>query len=258
MHRNILFFIFKYSPLRKSYIGLDVFIEKIKIMNEVRQKLMLAEQKAKALFNTVEQRGLIVSGKTEKQLTDEILEIAQSDFGVENHWGKKIVRTGINTLQPYAADPADLVIQKDDIVFFDFHPVFDGWEADLGRTYVLGNDPLKLKLQKDVESAWYEGNDWYFKQSKLTGAEFFNYTTDLAKRYGYEFGNAISGHIIGLFPHEQPDDPNDLCFDVHPDNHTDILLLDKQGNKRHWMLELHFVDRKNNIGAFFEQLLTAE
>jgi len=24
------------------------------------------------------------------------------------------------------------------------------------------------------------------------------------------------------------------------------------------MLELHFVDRANNIGAFFEQLLTAE
>jgi hypothetical protein len=49
-----------------------------------------------------------------------------------------------------------------------------------------------------------------------------------------------------------------MCLDVHPDNHTDIFQLDKYGNKRHWMLELHFVDRKNNIGAFFEQLLTEE
>lgn len=224
-------------------------------MKEVRQKLFISEQKAIELFKEIEDRGLIIQGKTENQLCDEIVQIAKDDFGTEIHWGKKIVRTGINTLQPYVSDPPDLVIQDGDILFFDFHPVFEGWEADLGRTYVLGNDPLKLKIKKDVEAAWHEGNAWYLKQPKLTGAEFFNYVTDLAKRYGYEFGNAIAGHIIGNFPHEQPDEPNDLCLDVHPDNHNDILQLDKFGNKRHWILELHFVDRKNNIGAFFEQLL---
>jgi Xaa-Pro aminopeptidase len=227
-------------------------------MNEVKQNLILAEQKAKELFNIVEQQGLIIAGKTEKQLCDEIIQITKNEFGVENHWGKKIVRTGINTLQPYMSDPQDLVIQEDDILFFDFHPVFEGWEADLGRTYVLGNDILKHKIKKDVETAWCEGNAWYFKQNKLTGAGFFNYATDLAKRYGYDFGNAIAGHIVGKYPHEQPDDPNDLCLDVHPDNHNDILQLDKYGNKRHWMFELHFVDRKNNIGAFYEQLLNPE
>lgn len=230
-------------------------MEKIKFMEDIKQNLFLAEKKAIELFSTVEHRGLIVAGKTEKQLCDEIIQIAKDEFGVDNHWGKKIVRTGINTLQPYIADAPDLVIKEDDIVFFDFHPVFEGWEADLGRTYVLGNDPLKQKIKKDVETAWYEGNSWYFKQTKLTGAQFYEYTCELAKRYGYEFGNAISGHIIGKYPHEQPEDPNDLCFDVHPDNHSDILQLDKIGNKRHWMLELHFVDRKNNVGAFFEQLL---
>ncbi|MEP6646173.1 MAG: M24 family metallopeptidase [Saprospiraceae bacterium] len=227
-------------------------------MNETKQHLFFAEQKAKELFKAIEDRGLIMPGKTEKQLCDEIVQVAKEDFGTENHWGKKIVRTGINTLQPYASNPQDLVIQNDDIVFFDFHPVFDGWEADLGRTYVLGNDPLMHKIKKDVEAAWHEGNAWYFKQTKLTGAEFFNYAVGLAAKSGYEFGNAIAGHIIGEFPHEQPDDPNDLCLDVHPDNHNDILQLDKNGNKRHWILELHFIDRKNKIGAFFEQLLTAE
>lgn len=227
-------------------------------MTNTKQHLFLAEQKAKALFDIVEQRGLIVSGKTESQLCDEIVQIAKEEFGVTQHWGKKIVRTGINTLQPYMGDAPDLLIQEDAILFFDFHPVFEGWEADLGRTYVLGNDPLKQKIKQDVESAWHEGNAWYSKQTQLTGAEFFNYATELAKRYGYEFGNAIAGHIIGQYPHEQPDDPNDLCLDVHPDNFTDILQLDKHGNPRHWILELHFVDRKNNIGAFFEQLLIVE
>jgi Xaa-Pro aminopeptidase len=224
-------------------------------MNETKQSLIIAQNKAIDLFKTVEDRGLIVSGKSEKELCDEILQIAKDKFGVENHWGKKIVRTGINTLQPYMADPQDLIIQEGDILFFDFHPVFEGWEADLGRTYVLGNDPLKLKIKHDVEAAWQEANDWYFKQKNLTGSGYFNYVTALTKRCGYEFGNAIAGHIVGLFPHEQPDDPNDLCLDVHPDNQNDILQLDKFGNKRHWMLELHFVDKTNNIGAFFEQLL---
>ncbi len=224
-------------------------------MNQSAQQLFTAEQKAKDLFLFIEHNGLIVSGKTEQQLSEEIVQIAQKDFGVDEHWGKKIVRTGVNTLQPYAADPPNLVIQDDDILFFDFHPVFNGWEADLGRTYVLGNNPLKNKIKNDVEAAWYEGNEWFFKQTKLTGADFFNFTTALANRFGYEFGNTISGHIVGKFPHEQPSDLNDLCFDAHPNNNVDILGLDKDGNKRHWMLELHFVDKKNNIGAFFEQLL---
>jgi Xaa-Pro aminopeptidase len=225
-------------------------------MNEVRQNLFDAQQRAIDLFKTVEERGLIIAGKTERQLCDEIVDIANDEYGVKDHWGKKIVRAGINTLQPYMANPADLMIREGDILFFDFHPVFQGWEADLGRTYVLGNDPLKLKIQRDIEAAWYEANAWYFEQSNLTGAEFFNYVADLTKRYGYEFGNAIAGHIVGHYPHEQPDDPNDLCLDVHPENHMDILQSDKLGNKRHWMLELHFVDRVNNIGAFFEQLLS--
>jgi Metallopeptidase family M24 len=224
-------------------------------MNPVKEQLLQAQQKAIDLFNTVEAKGLIVAGKLESTLSMELVQIAKDVFGTDMHWGKKIVRTGVNTLAPYVADPPDLMIQDGDILFFDFHPVFDGWEADLGRTYVLGNDVLKLKIKKDVEAAWYEGNAWYAQQNTLTGDQFFKYATDLAKKYGYEFGNAIAGHIIGKFPHEQPDDPNDLCLDVHPDNSTDILQLDKHGHKRHWMLELHFVDRENNIGAFFEQLL---
>ncbi|MFA5834713.1 MAG: M24 family metallopeptidase [Bacteroidota bacterium] len=227
-------------------------------MNEAKQNLILAEQKAKELFHTVEQRGLIVSGKSERELSDEVIKLAKELFGIETYWHKKIVRAGINTLQPFNGNPVDRVIQNDDIVFLDFGPIYNGWEADLGRTYVIGNNPLKLKLKKDVEDAWHEAHTWYSKQSNLTGAEYFNYVVELAKRYGYTFGNEIAGHIVGRFPHEQPDDPKDLCLDIHPDNHSSIFLLDKHGNKRHWILEIHFIDKINNIGGFFEQLLTTE
>jgi len=224
-------------------------------MNEAKQKMVLAEQKAKELFKTVEARGLIVPGKMESELSKEVVQLAKDVFGIENYWHKKIIRAGVNTLQPFNGNPPDRMIQDDDIIVLDFGPIFEGCEADLGRTYVIGKDPLKLKLQKDVEAAWYEAKDWYCNQSSLTGAEFFNYVIGLTKRYGYEFGNEIAGHLVGPFPHEQPDDPTDLCFDIHPDNHSSILLLDKQGNSRNWILEIQFVDRVNNIGAFFEQLL---
>jgi len=227
-------------------------------MDEARQNLLIAEQKAKELFNTVEQRELIIAGKPESELSAEIVNLAKELFGIESFWHKKIVRAGVNTLHPYNGNPPDRVIEEDDIVFLDFGPIFNGWEADLGRTYVIGNDPLKLKLKKDVEDAWHEANEWYYRQKDLTGAAYFHYITELAKRYGWEFGGDIGGHIVGRFPHEQPDDAADLGLDIHPDNHSSILLLDKYGNKRHWILEIQFVDRQNNIGGFFEQLLTTE
>lgn len=223
-------------------------------MNDAKQKLALAEKKAKELFDMVEDLGLILPGKSESELAAEVVEIARKHFGIEKFWHKKIVRTGPNTINSYSADPPDLVIQKNDILFLDFGPIFEGWEADLGRTYVLGNDPLKLKLKSDVEAAWHEAKAWYDKQTSLTGAEYFNYVTRLAEKYGWEFGGEIGGHIVGHFPHEQLD-PDDLGLDVHPDNHSDIFQADKDGNARHWILELQFVDRVNNIGAFFEQLI---
>jgi Xaa-Pro dipeptidase len=31
---------------------------------------------------------------------------------------------------------------------------------------------------------------------------------------------------------------------------------DKEGRRRHWILEIHFVDREREIGGFYEELLT--
>lgn len=180
--------------------------------------------------------------------------MADSSFGINTYWHKKIVRAGANTLQPYGENPPDRVIQRDDIVFLDFGPIVDGWEADLGRTYVIGSDPLKIKLKQDVEKAWHEAKNWYVNRQSLTGAEFFEYTVQLAASYGWEFEGEIAGHIVGHFPHEQLE-PGDMGLDIHPNNHAQILKSSAVENERNWILELQFVDRKNQIGAYFEQLL---
>jgi Xaa-Pro aminopeptidase len=224
-------------------------------MTPAKLKLIEAEEKALQLFKTAEARGLITHGKSERQLNEEIFKLAYELFGIEKYWHKRIVRSGPNTLHPYHENPPDLEIQKDDILFFDFGPIFEDWEADFGRTYVIGSDPLKLKLKNDIESAWHQTKQWFEKQSGLTGAQLYDYTFELAKQYGWAYGGEIAGHIIGQFPHEKLD-PGDYGLYVHPGNHNDMFLPDKNGKKRDWILEIHFVDYEKKIGGFFEQLLT--
>ena len=218
-------------------------------------KLMEAEAKALHLFKTIEDREIIRAGKSEIQINTEIYNLAFELFGIEKYWHKRIVRAGTNTLKPYDENPPDLTLQKDDIIFLDFGPVFEDWEADFGRTYVIGNDPHKHKLKKDIEQAWYEAKEWFSQQTKLTGAEFHQYIIDLAKKYGWIYGGQLAGHLIGHFPHERLE-PKNYDLYVHPENPNDMFLPDANGNKRHWILEIHFIDSEKQIGGFFEQLLT--
>ena len=221
----------------------------------VRERLIHAQNISIELFNAIEENNLIVPGKTEEQLNTEVCDLAFQKFGIEKHWHKKIVRSGINTLAIYPDNPPNRIIHKDDILFIDLGPIVEGYEADIGRTYVMGKDPNKLKLKRDVESAWYEIREWYQQQTKLKASDLFNYAVLKAKRFGWEFGGEIAGHIVGKYPHEQPEDPKSLELDIHPDNHDNIFLLDADGNPRHWILELQFIDKENEIGGYFEQLL---
>jgi Xaa-Pro aminopeptidase len=220
-----------------------------------KQKLREAENIASQLFNAIEDRGLIVPGKTEKTLNTEVFQLAEEMFGIKKFWHKRIVRSGENTLLPYDENPPDLVLQQDDILFFDFGPIVEDWEADFGRTYVIGSDPVKHKLRNDIEAAWHEAKAWFHRHTSLTGAAYFEYVNDLAGKYGWEFGGELAGHLIGEFPHERLE-PGNYGLYVHPGNPNDMFLPDASGNQREWILEIHFVDREKKIGGFFEQLLT--
>jgi Xaa-Pro aminopeptidase len=224
-------------------------------MDTVKAKLQDAEEKAGQLFRAVEDSGLISPGKSEKEINTAIFKLAEELFGIKKYWHKRIVRSGANTLQPYNENPPDLIVQQDDILFLDFGPVFEDWEADFGRTYVLGDDPVKHKLKNDIETAWHEGKAWFGTKTALTGAEYYEYVAGLAGHYGWTYGGEIAGHLIGQFPHERLD-PGNYDLYIHPGNHNDMFAPDAHGMKRNWILEIHFVDREKQIGGFFEQLLT--
>jgi hypothetical protein len=224
-------------------------------MSTIKTKLIEAENLAIQLFKAAESRDLIKAGKSEQQLNIEVFELARELFGIEKHWHKRIVRSGANTLLPYNENPPDLILQEDDILFFDFGPIIEDWEADLGRTYVIGNDVIKHKLRTDIEMAWHETKEWFHSHTRLPAAELFYHAVEKAREYGWTFGGEIAGHLIGEFPHERLE-PGNFQLYVHPDNHNDMFLPDANGKKREWILEMHFIDRQKQIGGFFEQLLT--
>ncbi|MGB0652086.1 MAG: M24 family metallopeptidase [Thermoplasmatota archaeon] len=221
---------------------------------ERKAALRTAEAKAVALFDRVEELGFIAPGRLESEVNADIHALAAAEFGTSTHWHKRIVRAGANTLCPYDDNPPDLRIEDDDIVFIDLGPVFDDWEADYGRTYVLGDEPVKRRLVADAEACWTLGKAHYDATPDLTASGLFDFMGELAWARGWELGQWHSGHLVGEFPHDRP--PEKVHNFVMPGNDRPMRGLDGNGHRLEWILEVHFVDRERRIGAFVEQLLT--
>src|SRR5271167_1552968 len=217
--------------------------------------LLQAQQKADALFSAIANEGIIRPCVLESQINLDIYALAERMFGISTYWHKRIVRAGRNTLVPYDENPPDLMIGEDDILFLDLGPVFEEWGADFGRTFVVGSDPVKLKLRYDIAKAFSEGKKYFQEHPDITADELYGHAHKLARQFGWEFGGAIAGHLIGQFPHERiPGDKVTLY--VHPNNPNRMRGVDAEGRERHWILEIHFVDRAREIGGFYEELLT--
>lgn len=216
--------------------------------------LLDAQNKASALFAEVE-RDLIRPGISESTLNREIFELAARRYGVARHWHKRVVRAGVNTLRQYAEDPPDVVIQEDDIVFVDLGPVFAAWEADFGRTYVLGDDPVKHRLRDDLVRVFGAAKAHFQSNPDMTAAELYALACDLAVQANWEFGGDIAGHLVGEFPHKRLPGDKSVSY-ITRGNDLPLTGLDPLGRKLHWILEVHLVDRAKQIGGFYEELLT--
>jgi Xaa-Pro aminopeptidase len=220
----------------------------------VLSQLIDAQDKALNMIKEAEKRDYFTTTSSEKELNTKLYELAFELYGIRKFWHKRIVRAGKNTLYPYRENPENLLLKKDDILFIDFGPVFEDWEADIGDTYVIGNDSLKLKLQKDVREAFDIGTRYFQEKQDVTCAELYEFTCNLAKEMGWEYGNEHCGHLVGKFPHENLLGET-LDNYIHPTNHLPMRRNDKFGEPLNWIYEIHFIDKKEEIGGFFEQLL---
>ena len=136
-----------------------------------RRALVAAERKALGLFDAIEANGLLKAGRSERDVEQDIYEIALKQFGVEKYWHKRIVRSGPNTLTIAADNPPVRTIDRNDIVYVDLGPVFEDWEADIGRTYVLGDHPGG-RLVADLPVIFERVRRHYHAHPDITGAEF--------------------------------------------------------------------------------------
>lgn len=218
------------------------------------RRLVDAQDKAVQLFDEIERRALVRPGVGEKQLSDEIRDLAADLLGVTAHWHRRIVRAGENTLEPFKANPPDRLIADDDIAFLDLGPIFEDWEADFGRTFVLGDDPHKLALRDALPRVWAAGRRHFDAHPDITGAELYDYVDRCARDEGFQFGSPIAGHLLGEFPHKKVVG-EDAQWYVTPGSDQPMRRPDPQGRVCHWILEIHLHDPVRRIGGFYEQLL---
>ncbi|OBK82865.1 aminopeptidase [Mycolicibacter heraklionensis] len=218
------------------------------------ERLRDAQAKAVALFDEIERRGMVRPGVGERQLSDEIRDLAADMFGVTRHWHRRVVRAGENSLLPFHADPPDRVMADDDIAYLDLGPIFEEWEADFGRTFVLGEDPDKLALRDALPGVWRAGRAFFEAHAEITGAQLFDHVVGLARDAGFEFGAPIAGHLLGEFPHKKISG-DDARFYVAPGSDAPMRRTDPTGRVCHWILEVHLVNRTRGFGGFYEQLL---
>ncbi|MCU1600787.1 MAG: peptidase [Frankiales bacterium] len=223
--------------------------------DERARALLDAQGKAATLFAEVESRGLVRAGRTELEVQHAVRDLAAELLGVQKHWHKRVVRAGENTLEPYAENPPDRTLADDDIVFLDLGPVFEEWEADFGRTYVLGDDPVKHQLRDDLEVVFDAGRAYFEAHPDITGEQLFTEVTRLAAERGWEFGNYHCGHVVGEFPHVQVDEAR-THYLIGAGSTKPMRRPDLEGKLTHWILEVHLVDRERRIGGFYEELLT--
>lgn len=229
-------------------------VEGMRTEDERAGRLLRAQASAEALFDEVVARGIVAAGRSEQAVSDQVRDLANEMFGTTKHWHKRIVRSGPHTLFPYRENPPDRVIEADDIVFADFGPIFEEFEADLGRTYVLGDDPAKRRLAGDLPVIFGAGRRYFAARPGITGAELHAEVARLAGEAGWSLGGRHAGHLVGEFPHEKIDGA-DIESYIAPGNTTPMRRHDKTGRRCHWILEVHLTDKARQFGGFYEQLL---
>ena len=230
-------------------------VEGMRTEDERAERLLRAQATAEALFDEVVARGIVAAGRSEQAVSDQVRDLANEMFGTTKHWHKRIVRSGPNTLMPYRENPPDRVIGSDDIAFADFGPIFAEWEADFGRTWVLGNDPLKHRMCADLERVFAAAKGFFAAHAQLTAAALYAEVVRLSGALGWTYGNYHCGHLVGEFPHENfaGEKVRSLITAANP---APLRCRDASGRTAHWILEVHLVDPARQIGAFYEELLT--
>ena len=202
--------------------------------------LLTAQRKAWQALNEVAET--LRPGMSEKD-AGLLLREKLKNLGYEKQWHPAQIRFGVNTGKAYA-EPGEkgVVLKEDDIFFLDIGPVFDGYEADVGAPFVIGNDPEHRRIVDDCK-AIFEIVKAEWKRTGRSGQDLYDFATNEAEKRGWTLSlKGAAGHRVSEFPHS-----------VH--HRGKLNSFDGEPSPNRWILEIHLRHKTKPIGAFFEDIL---
>jgi len=186
----------------------------------------------------------VVPGMTEEEGLA-LARLTLRAHGFERDWVEPYLRFGVNTMKKYA-EPSDpgAVLGRDDVWFVDVGPLWRNHECDYAETFVVGDDPQRHRLVRDVR-AIFDRTQRHWREARATGAELYRYAAAEAESRGWQLDHEMAGHRIGEHPHAVFHDGLLSQADFTPSGGL-------------WMLEIQIRSPDRPYGAFFEDLLLDE
>ncbi len=145
--------------------------------------------------------GVIHAGMTEKRACAELNHFMNLR-GSEGNAFDTIVASGVNGSLPHAV-PSDKVIEKGDLVTFDFGAKFGGYCADMTRTIAVGEISSELHAIYDAVLEAQLTSEAAVKPGAVCRDVDKIARDQLEAKYPGAFGHSL-GHGVGLFIHELP------------------------------------------------------
>ncbi|MCP4911554.1 MAG: aminopeptidase P family protein [Oligoflexia bacterium] len=182
-------------------------------------------------------RNKIQAGMTEAEGHEIIKEVCLEN-GAEKFWHPSKFRIDFDTNKSFR-EPSEnqTPLTLGQLYFVDFGPVFQGYEADLGDTFKLG-EPSFINPAKEVfdelKSLW--------KEDKISGEKLYLKARELAQSKGLSLNEKMVGHRLSDFPHA-------IYY------RGSLESCEKTPIEGAWVLEIHLIDQKNKCGYFYEDLL---
>ncbi|MFE1804622.1 M24 family metallopeptidase [Streptomyces sp. NPDC059533] len=219
--------------------------------------LVEAQRGAEVVFAEVVRRGLIAVGSSDYEVTDRIGDLAGELLGTRERRPGRIVRSGPHTVLPYGEEPpADRVIAAGDTVIAHFGPLLAPYGTDFARTVVLGDDPVRLRLRRDLPELFAAGLAAFHLDPGITGRQLYGELRALAAQWGWKLGGWHAGHLAGETPAANPMCARADAY-VGPENRRPLHRTTPGGWRARWILEIHLVDEHSGFGGTYKALLDA-
>jgi Xaa-Pro dipeptidase len=164
----------------------------------MRRAAQIAEAALKRLLG----EGAIRVGRTERQIAAD-LQITLLEEGSQGQGFVPIVVAGPNSAQPHAA-PSDRVLADGDLVILDWGAVYEGYQSDLTRTFVVGRPAAAVERIYDAVLAANQAGRMVARPG-LAAQEVDRAARRVIAQAGYgDYFIHRTGHGLGLETHEPP------------------------------------------------------